>query len=339
VTDEAVRYPIEPMKKTVSTLSAAVLALAAGACALNPKNDGVPGSSDVKHPDVPGTIFTIVFENHSEDDVIKSDVPFFWQAAHEYGIASAYISSTHPSCPNYIELTSGSTNGVDSDNDPSSNVHIQGSENLADQLDAAGVKWRAYMESMAAPCGMSSHGSYAAKHDPFVYYASMQNDPARCADRIVDFGANFTDDLASDRYRYMWITPDLCNDMHDCDPKVGDAWLKNVVTQIQASPGYQRGGAIFILFDEGSVSMFGAGADLPTIVISPNLVSPGYVSQTRFDHASYVATVEDILGIPRLHATEGATPMDEFFKESAPAAIRSTGDVHRTVEHTGILVR
>jgi hypothetical protein len=286
-----------------------------GACALSPKNDGVSGSPAVRHPDVPGTVFTIVFENHSADDVIKDDVSFFWEAAHEYGIASAYISSMHPSCPNYIELTSGASQGIGSDNDPGSNISIQGHENLADQLDAKGVKWRAYMESMGTPCKTVSQGEYAAKHDPFVYYASIAGDPARCADRVVDFEASFAADLASDQYRYMWITPNLCNDMHDCDPKVADAWLRNVVTQIQASPGYQRGGAIFVLFDEGSVSLLKAGADLPTIVISPRLVSPGYVSQTRFDHASYVATVEDILDMPRLPVTKGATPMDEFFLE------------------------
>jgi hypothetical protein len=320
----------------------AIVGIALGACALNPKNDGVAGTSQDAAPDVPGTVFTIVFENHSEDDVIKPDVPFFWQAAHEYGIASAYISSTHPSCPNYIKMTSGSTNGVGSDDDPASNVHIPGTDNLADQLDAAGIKWRAYMESMETACSMGSHGDYAAKHDPFVYYQTMQNDPARCADRIVDYGKNFDADLASDQYRYMWITPNMCNDMHNCDPKIGDAWLKDVVTKIQASPGYQRGGAIFILFDEGSVQMLNAGADLPTMVISPQLVSSGFVSQTRFDHSSYAATVEDILGMPRLPATEGATPMDEFFKrksppmQSAPAAT-STGGVNRTIEHTRVL--
>lgn len=300
----------------VSAVASSVLL----ACALSPKNEGVPGSPAVKHPDVPGTIFTIVFENHSEDDVVKDDLPFFWEAAHEYGLASAYVSNMHPSCPNYIELTSGASQGVGSDNDPASNVSIEGHENLADQLDAKGVPWRAYMEGMGAPCKLYSEGAYATKHDPWVYYASMANDEARCKDRVVDFAQSFSADLASDRYRYMWITPNMCNDMHDCDPKVADGWLRDVVGQIQASPGYQRGGAIFVLFDEGSVSILKAGADLPTIVISPRLVSPGYVSQTRFGHPSYVATIEDILDMPRLPVTEGVTPMDEFFVERPEAS-------------------
>jgi hypothetical protein len=191
---------------------------------------------------------------------------------------------------------------------------------------------------------MSSHGRYAAKHDPFVYYQSMQDDPARCADRVVDYATNFEADLASDQYRYMWITPNMCNDMHDCDPKIGDAWLRDVVGKIQASPGYKRGGAIFVLFDEGSVPIFELGADLPTIVISPKLVSQGYVSQTRFEHASYVSTVEDILGMPRMPSTEGVTSMDEFFvrkaasAQSAPAsASSSNGDVHRALEDPRVL--
>ena len=45
----------------------------------------------------------------------------------------------------------------------------------------------------------------------------------------------------------------------------------------------------------------------------PKLVSAGYKSQTPFDHSSYLATVEDILGLSRLVTTAGSTSMNEFF--------------------------
>ncbi len=130
----------------------------------------------------------------------------------------------------------------------------------------------------------------------------------------LDFEDNFAADLAAGTYRYMWITPDMCNNMHDCDAKVADAWLKKTVDQIMASDAYKNGGAIFVLFDEGSLRILNAGADLATIVISPNLVEPGYSTDTRFDHRSYLATIEDIFEMPRLATTKDATPMDEFFK-------------------------
>ncbi len=301
--------------KTITTALATAALFAMTGCQLNPSNPGVPGSPDVKHPDVPGTVFTIVFENKDAQQVLKPSIPTFFALSEKYGSADAYISSTHPSLPNYIMMTSGDTQGIGNDNGPLDNIVIKGTDNLADQLEAAGVEWRGYMDGMGTPCKMVSDGEYVPHHAPFLYYSTLASDKARCEDRIVDFEKNFTADLAADTYRYMWITPDMCNNMHSCDPEVADAWLKKTVDQIMASPGYKAGGAIFILFDEGNLRILGAAADLPTIVISPNLIEPGYSTDTTFDHRSYLATVEDIFEMPRLATTKDAVPMDEFFVE------------------------
>jgi hypothetical protein len=301
----------------LSALGLVSTMFAATGCGLSPANSGVPGSPAVLHPDVKGTVFTIIFENHEQSEVLKPDAPTFMALSEKYGNADAYISNTHPSLPNYIMLTSGDTKGINNDNDPLQNTVIDGTDNLADQLDAAKLDWRAYMESMGDPCTFESNTLYSAHHNPFLYYKTMASDKARCQDKIVDFDANFDKDLAADTFKYMWISPNMCNDMHNCDAKTADAWLKKTVDKIQASPGYKNGGVIFILFDEGSLRILNAGADLATIVVSENLVSPGYSTSTRFDHKSYLATVEDIFGMPRLATTKDATPMDEFFKTTS----------------------
>jgi hypothetical protein len=285
-------------------------------------NAGTPGSSAVTRPAVTGTIFTILFENHDSGAVAGSATPYFVHLAATYGSANAYQGSVHPSLPNYIELTSGDIQGVHDDNDPSSHP-LAGTANLGDQLDAANVPWRAYMEGMGSPCAMTSTGSYAVRHNPFVYYTSMSGDATRCAARNVDFDANFAADLAANTYRYMWITPNVVNDMHDGTPEQSDAWLARVVPQIMASPGYQSGGAIFILFDEGSLNLsylLGTPQNLAAIVISPKLVSPGFQSNTAYNHKSYLATVEDILDLPRLATTMSATPMSDFFTSGSAGA-------------------
>ena len=279
-----------------------------------PTDRGVPGSSQVLRPDVPGTVFTIVFENENQEDIL-SVLPFFTRLAAETSQAAAYVSTTHPSLPNYIEMTSGTTAGISNDNDPRFNIQIGGTENLADQLDAAQIPWRAYVESMGEPCKLDSIDPlYSAHHNPFLYYTTMVGDSLRCAQRVVDFDENFTADLASGDYRFMWITPNTCNDLHNCDGLVGDAWLERVAGQIMASSAYQNGGALFVLFDEGSTRFLSAGANLATIVASPNLEHTGYVCETAFDHRSYLATIEDIFHMPRLPTTDHVTPMDEFFK-------------------------
>lgn len=296
-----------------TTLGLAAL-LAAFGTACGPAYSGVPGSPTVTAPAVKGTVFTIIFENHDEASVVDpAKAPYFAQLAQSNAKAAAYVTSIHPSLPNYIVMTSGDKHGVGNDNDPLQNVKIPGQDNLPAQLDAAAIPWRAYMESMGTPCRMDSDALYSAHHNPFLYYDHVTNDPKYCADHDVDL-SELDADLAADTYKYVWITPNMCNDMHDCAADVSAKWLENIVNKIQASPGYKNDGAIFVMFDEGGTRILGAAADLPTIVLSPQLVSPGFVSNTRYDHRSYLATMEDIFKMPRLSWTADAVPMNEFFK-------------------------
>jgi hypothetical protein len=310
-------------------LSLAIPALLTG-CTLHADDYGVPGPPHVTKPAVEGTVFTIVFENHGRSEVLRPEYSTFYTLSQQYGSAEAYISGLHPSLLNYIELTSGSPHRIAASDPPSKQAQlVEGSEHLADQLDAAGIKWRAYMESMHEPCRMESAYPYVVNHNPFMYYPSFTGDVERCKDRVVDFHEHFSADLAGGQYRYMWITPDQCSNMHDCDPAVADAWLRDVVDEITASRAYQNNGAIFILFDEGSLRILGAEANLATIVMSPQLVSNGFATRTRFGHPSYLATIQDIFGLPRLPTTACATPMNEFFvlKDGQPTSACSAPQV------------
>jgi hypothetical protein len=287
------------------------------ACGASTQSQSTGPLTQSSQPDVPGTVFTILFENEDATAVLTPEAPFFQSLVQQYGSATNYTSSLHPSLPNYIALTSGSTNGITTDNDPLENLRVTGDQNLMAQMDQANIQWRGYMEGMGTPCNFQSSGDYSAHHDPFLYYDRIASDPASCNQHVVDFDQNFSNDLASGVYRYMWITPNMCNDMHNCAPSVSDAWLKNVVTQIQASDAYKKGGAIFILFDEGTTRVFGATAPLVTIVVSDKLDPANHTLSTPFDHTSYLATVEDIFGLPRLATTQSATSMDDFFVPAA----------------------
>ncbi|HEY1955522.1 MAG TPA: alkaline phosphatase family protein [Polyangiaceae bacterium] len=304
------------MRKTA--LLGIVAAVCLG-CGASPTTTGATSGDPLTGPppDVQ-TVFTIVFENEDASNVLTPGT-FFSDASQQYGVATNYTSSTHPSLPNYIMMTSGSLNGITTDNDPTANVPVQGHDHLAYQLDQKGVMWRAYMESMDSPCNMTSTTLYSAHHDPFLYYADLQNDPASCNQHVVDFDQNFAGDLASGLYKYMWITPNMCDDMHNCPLADADAWLKKTVGQIQASDVWTKGkAAIFVLFDEGNSRAPGASAALPTLVISNQLAQHSVT--TAFDHRSYLATVEDIFGLGRLPTTADATPMDAFFVPATTVA-------------------
>ncbi len=306
----ALRRPI-PWRHAGAAL--ALGAACASGCTLNAAEPGVPGTPHVTTPSVDGTVFTIVLENHSAQEVLHPKLPNLYHLSETFARADAYVSHMHPSLLNYLVMTSGTRFGVTSSAPPSKNFTYDG-PTIADQLEDAAIPWRAYMESMREPCRMESDYPYVVNHNPFVYYPRLTSDRALCEDRVVDFDEHFDADLAADKYDYMWITPNQCHNMHDCRAEVGDAWLGKVVDKILASPGYQRGGALFILFDEGSTRVFSAEANLATVVASPNLVAAPMNTRTRFGHDSYLATVQDIFGFERFDTTRCSTPMNELFQ-------------------------
>ena len=120
---------------------------------------------------------------------------------------------SHPSLPNYLALTGGSTFGISSDCTDCS-VHAT---SIVDQLKrAADLAGRPTWRGSPTPASPApSAGDYAKKHDPFVYYTPVTSDPASC-DRVVPLDQLASDERAGALPRFVWITPNLCHDMHDC---------------------------------------------------------------------------------------------------------------------------
>ncbi len=261
-------------------------------------------------------VFIIVLENKGANSIVGSDqAPYLNQLASQYARAGNYYAVAHPSLPNYLALTGGDTFGVHSDCTDCFQAH----DNLANQLERAGRSWKAYMESLPGPCfkGTGS-GRYALKHNPFMYYDDIRNDPQRC-NKVVPL-TQLDGDLQSGSVPdLVWISPNLCSDMHDCPIATGDGWLRTWVPKILNSPAWQQNGVLFITFDEGTsrsgCCQVAAGGKVDTLVISP-LVQPGFVSEVAYDHYSLLRTIEDAWGLPRLaNAGLAATaPMVDFFK-------------------------
>ncbi|HEY4239890.1 MAG TPA: alkaline phosphatase family protein [Kofleriaceae bacterium] len=262
-------------------------------------------------------------ENHSRDQIIGSkDAPYITQLAHSYTSADGYHDAfVHPSEPNYLFMAAGENFDILDDDDPASHP-IDATGHIADQLEEAGLTWKSYQEGMGDPCGLKSHGRYAAKHNPFVYFnningwdGTQMNPTARCLNSVVDFSNLATDIAAGTVPNYAFITPDLDDDMHDGSIGDGDQWLAKVIPQIQASAAYQNGGVIFLLWDEGGG--YPAGDDPPFIVISEH-AKKGFVSYEDYDQSNYLKTVEVMLGVANLPCDserDGITSMDEMFAD------------------------
>lgn len=282
-----------------------------------------------------------------------------------------YYGIGHASLPNYVALISGqapneatqldcpvfsafrlSAPGLDASGQAlgSGCVYPPGVRTLADQLETAGLTWKGYMEDMgndpqreASTCahvpvdapdttrGAEVGDQYAAKHDPFVYFHSIIDDPARCAAHVVSL-ARLKDDLRSvaTTPNYAFIAPNLCNDGHDTpcvDGRQGglvasNAFLTEWVPRIVHAPAFRADGLLVITFDEaagggrdGSSACCGerglpgaryapgisgpGGGRIGAVVLSP-FVKPGSVSKLPYNHYSLLRTVEAIFGLAPL---------------------------------------
>jgi hypothetical protein len=241
----------------------------------------------------------IVMENHSYSQVIgSSSAPYENALAGQCGLATNYYGITHPSLPNYIAMTSGDPQGVTDDSGPSS--HPLNVPSIFSQLGSGG--WRSLQESMTSNCDLSGSGQYAVRHNPAAYYTNIRTD---CQSYDVPLGP--TPDISA---RYTFITPNLCNDTHDCPVGTGDSWLQTFIPKLTSTAEYQAGStAIFLTWDEDDFTNVNKVA---TIVIAPS-THPGTQSATRFDHYSLLRTTEEMLGLPYLGGAAGATSMRGAF--------------------------
>ncbi len=247
------------------------------------------------HP--PAHVAVILMENEEFGDIIgSSSTPYINGLAKRYALARSAYAIRHPSLPNYLALTGGSTFGITSD---CSDCSVPGS-GLAGQLHASNLSWTAYMEDLPHPCyAGAGSGNYAKKHDPFMYFRAIAHDPSQCS-HVVPLSQLATDERAHRLARFVWITPNLCHDMHDCSTAVGDRFLHGLVPRLLAALG--RNGLLILTWDEGfsddGCCRLATGGHIVTILAGP-AARPGARLSTPVDHYSTLQLVEDLFGLPR----------------------------------------
>lgn len=291
------RLPLRP--KLIGLVIALTLAACGGAAHSSAGPDQSRPSPTAHLPsDGRAHIAVIVMENEEYGDIIGSrSTPYINGLAAHYALARQMYSISHPSLPNYLALTGGSTFGISSDC-TDCRVHAT---SVVDQLERSHISWKAYMEDLPRPCFTGAGaGDYAKKHDPFIYYTPVANDPARCA-RIVPLTQLVRDERAQALPRFIWITPNLCHDMHDCDPSTGDRFLSGLVPPLLRALG--AGGLLILTWDEGTSDngccQLASGGHVATIIAGGAARRGGRMS-TPVDHYSILQTIEDLFGLPRL---------------------------------------
>jgi hypothetical protein len=265
-------------------------------------------------------VFVIVLENESSSSTFgnPSADPYLATTLRSLGAyLPNFYATGHESNDNYVSMVSGQPPNIFNQTDCISFLNFYNLITLSGinegfgcvfpsttltigtQLTATGRTWKGYSEDMgnvatreAAACGHPALNAtdstqsavagdgYATRHNPFVYFHSVIDNPSYCKAHVVALGSptgvmpasalpgetGLATDLQSiaTTPNYSFITPNLCNDGHDfpCTNQKGgtsaladiDSFLSTWVPLIKSSPAYQADGLLEIVFDEGSTT-------------------------------------------------------------------------------------
>jgi phosphatidylinositol-3-phosphatase len=218
--------------------------------------------------------------------------PYLCSLASTYASATSWFGLRHPSLPNYLAATTGSTEGCTSDA-----CIGPYSPSLGGQLNNAGIPWIGWFESMPSACTTTDVGVYERHHNPFSYESdsgcAIHDVPYPGVSRAVSIldGANPPD--------FVWLGPDANHNMHEpATVQAGDAWLQGNIAPILASSWFTQGNAtVVITMDEFTGDNTNGGGHIPLVVIPSsargNAAAPG-------NHYGLLRTIEEVYGLPLL---------------------------------------
>ena len=280
-------------------------------------------------PQVPHVLI-VLEENTDYADVCgpnNTSMPFLCGLKNKGSFSANYYASTHPSIGNYEDLGWGVVTTNDDNCNPNTCGFPYAANNIVRATQAAGKSWKGYAESLPANCYFGGDsGNYAVHHSPIPYISEVQRN---CQNRYVAFedsNLGFIHDVASNIVPdFSFITPNMCDDAHDCGLDVADNWLKNNVLQPLLNSGHLDSvtgdTVVIVVFDESGGDNTHGGGKVFWFMIGKNVkqnyqstgpsVAPGYYS-----HGSSLRVIAELLGLSLSGLGTAATAPDmaEFFE-------------------------
>jgi hypothetical protein len=258
----------------------------------------------------PSKVLVVIEENHSFAQM-KADMPFLFGLATEYGYATNWTAIRHPSLPNYLAITGGSTFGVADDRSPAAHqVEVGDAKSVFDQALDAGKTARTYAESMPKPCFLHDYPAaapaYTVRHNPWAYYSASRT---RCRRHDVPMAGFATTARRNALPDLGFLIPNLCDDAHSCSPATADAFLKRTLPDVLASSDFTSGRlAVIVTGDEDDRS---SGNKVLTTVMSTRLSHR--VVTRQLDHYSLTRYLAQVLGVRPLQNGRTAPDMRAAF--------------------------
>jgi phosphatidylinositol-3-phosphatase len=271
-------------------------------------------------------VFVVAEENADYSSVIgSSSMPYLNGLATQYSLATQYYANTHPSIGNYLGLTTGQILSNDDSQTPLTlPVPV---DNVVRDAIAASKTWKQYAESIPSVgyiggnstcCG----GTFYTRHAPLPFMVDAQTAAQRV--NIVPFTQFATDLAANTLPQYAFITPNGCDDAHDCALSTADTWLKTNIDPLIQSAAFQNS-LLLIVFDESGSDNTNGGGKVALIVVSP-LARHGYQSTTLYQEQSLCRLTMEAIGATPPAACASAPSMAEFFVAgpAPPTGLRAT---------------
>jgi hypothetical protein len=312
-----------------------------------------------------------------------SPAPYLAEQLRRRGVfVPNYYGTAHNSLPNYLAMISGQAPTTQTQADcpefvdvlpglPAAEGQVIGQgcvypasvTTVADQLEATGRGWKGYLEDMGddpvrdngTACAHPALGTpdrteqaspadqYATRHNPFVYFHSIIDEPS-CAARDVPLSQLASDiQTAASTPELSFIVPDLCHDGHDATCADGgpgglpaaDAFLRTWVPRILAAPAF-KDGLLVITFDEAETDASACCGEQPgpntpqpgihgpgggrtgAVLISP-FIKAATVTQQAYNHYGLLRSIEDAFGLVPLGYAASAQPFgkDIYSKRSS----------------------
>jgi hypothetical protein len=257
----------------------------------------------------PDHVVVVMFENTSASSIVGNpNAPYFNQLASSGANFTQSYAIQHPSQPNYLDLFSGSNQGVNDDSCP----HTFSTDNEAAQLIAKGLTFTGYSEDLPSAGSTScSSGNYARKHVPWVNFTNV---PAADNQPFTSFPSDY-----SQLPTVSWVIPNLCDDMHNCSIGTGDTWLKNNLdSYVQWAKTHNS--LLITTFDEDDSS---SSANRIATFFNGTPVKAGTYSE-HIDHFSVLRTIEDMYGLPYAGAAAQATSITDVWNTGGTGGVSVT---------------
>ncbi|MGG2027179.1 alkaline phosphatase family protein [Gottfriedia sp. S16(2024)] len=244
-------------------------------------------------------IVIVIEENHAKQQIMGNhSAPYINSLMNLGANLTNYHAIEHPSQPNYLDLFSGSNQGVTDDALPKTKFST---DNLASELIEKKLTFAGYSEDLPS-IGFNGeyNKNYARRHNP---WANFTNVPKKANQPLENFPTNF-----SKLPTVSFIIPNLQNDMHDGTIKQGDQWLKK---QIGAYVKWAKtnNSLLIVTWDEDDLSH---NNKIPTVFVGP-MVKKGQFNE-NLNHFDLLHTIEDIYGLKHAGTNKSVRSIENIWK-------------------------